>query len=66
MDPHEITGLELDISPTFVGLDLVVLSELFYSGPHLSMELLNLFDPFVGLPTKLGAYGDESEIKGST
>ena len=66
MDPHEITGLELDISPTFVGLNLVVLIELLYSCPHLSMKLLDLFDPFVSLPTKLSACGDGSEIKGST
>jgi len=65
MNPHEIPGLELDISPALVGVDLVVLIKLFNPGPYLCVELLDLFHSLVGLPTKLGTCIDGSEIKGS-
>ena len=65
MDPHEIPGLELDISPALVGVDLVVLIKLFNPGPYLCVELLDLFHSLIGLPTKLGTRCEGSEIKGS-
>ena len=65
MNPHKVPGIELDVSSALVGVELVVFIKLLNSGPYLGMEILDLFHPLVGLPTKLSACGDGGEIKGS-